>query len=95
MSPNMPDIHVERSHSIGKEAALAAALKVAERIKEKAQVNYRVAGDVIEFERSGAKGRLVIADDKVIAEITLGLLMKPMRGMIEKKIEEYFGRYFA
>jgi putative polyhydroxyalkanoate system protein len=95
MSPNMPDIRVERSHAIGKDAALAAALKVAERLKEKAQVNYRVAGDMIEFERSGAKGRLVIADDKVTAEITLGLLMKPMRGMIEKKLEEYFGRYFS
>jgi putative polyhydroxyalkanoate system protein len=91
----MPDIRVERSHAIGKDAALAAALKVAERMKEKAQVNYRVAGDVIEFERSGAKGRLVIADDKVTAEVTLGLLMKPMRGMIEKKIDEYFGRYFS
>jgi putative polyhydroxyalkanoate system protein len=95
MSPNMPDIRVERSHAIGKAAALTAALQVAERMKEKAQVTYRVQGDVIEFERSGAKGRLVIAEDKVTAELTLGLLMKPMRGMIEKKIDEYFARYFA
>jgi putative polyhydroxyalkanoate system protein len=95
MSLRMPDIHVERSHSLGKEGALTAALKVAERMKEKAQVNYRVVGDVIEFERSGAKGRLVIAQDKVTAEIKLGLLMKPMRGVIEKKIDDYFARYFG
>jgi putative polyhydroxyalkanoate system protein len=95
MSLRMPDIHVERSHSLGKEAALTAALRVAERMKEKAQVNYRVVGDVIEFERSGAKGRLIIAQDKVTAELTLGLLMKPMRGVIEKKIDDYFTRYFA
>lgn len=95
MSLRMPDIHVERSHSLGKEAALKAALQVAERMKDKAQVNYRVVGDVIEFERSGAKGRLVIAPDKVSAEITLGLLMKPMRGVIERKIDDYFARYFT
>jgi putative polyhydroxyalkanoate system protein len=90
----MTNIRVERAHTIGKEAAFAAALRVAERLKEKAQVNYRVAGDAIEFERSGAKGRILVGPDSVTAEVTLGLLMKPMRGMIESKIEDYFTRYF-
>jgi putative polyhydroxyalkanoate system protein len=90
----MPDIRVERAHAIGKEAAFAAALRVAERIKEKAQVNYRVAGDAIEFERAGAKGKIVVGPANVIAEVSLGLLMRPMRGLIESKIDEYFARYF-
>ena len=91
----MADIRVERAHSLGKEAALAAALRVAERMKEKAQVNYRGLGDAIEFERSGAKGRLTVGSDRVVAEVTLGLLFKPMRRMVEGKIEEYFQRYFV
>ena len=91
----MADIRVERAHGIGKEAALAAALRVAERMKDKAQVSYRVVGDVIEFERTGAKGRLSIEADRVIAEVTLNLLLKPMRGVIENKIDEYFTRYFV
>jgi putative polyhydroxyalkanoate system protein len=90
----MSDIRVERAHTLGKEAAFAAALKVAERLKEKAQLNYRIAGDAIEFDRAGAKGRILVAAESVTAEITLGLLMKPMRGMIESKIEDYFTRYF-
>ncbi|HEY2734140.1 MAG TPA: polyhydroxyalkanoic acid system family protein [Polyangiales bacterium] len=90
----MSDIRIERTHNIGKEAALAAALRVAERLKEKVQVNYRVEGDAIEFERSGAKGRILVGAETVAAEVTLGLLMKPMRGVIESKIEEYFNRYF-
>jgi putative polyhydroxyalkanoate system protein len=89
----MPDIRVERAHTIGKEAALAAALRVAERIKEKAQVNYRVVDDAIEFERAGAKGKIMVGPDRIVAEVTLGLLMKPMRGLIESKIDEYFARY--
>jgi putative polyhydroxyalkanoate system protein len=91
----MADIRVERNHALGKEAALAAALRVAERMKEKAHVNYRVVGDVIEFERSGAKGRLSVEQNRVIAEITLGMLLKPMRGVIEGKVDEYFTRYFV
>ena len=91
----MADIRVEKAHGIGKAAALAAALRVAERMKEKAQVNYRVVGDVIEFERTGAKGRLMVEPERVIAEVTLGLLLKPMRGLVESKIDEYFTRYFV
>jgi putative polyhydroxyalkanoate system protein len=90
----MADIRVERAHRLGKEAAMAAALRVAERIKEKAQAEYRVAGDTIEFQRSGAKGRIVVGSDKVVAEVTLGLLLKPMRSALEGKIDEYFTRYF-
>ena len=90
----MADIRVERRHTIGKQAALAAALRVAERIQEKAQVQFRVNGDAIDFERSGAKGRIVVAEDTVVAEVTLGLLLKPMRGFIEQKIDDYFTRYF-
>ncbi len=93
MSPRMADIRVERGHSMGKAAAMQAALQVAARLKEKAQLNFRVAGDTIEFERTGAKGRIIVSDDKVVAEVTLGLLFKPMRGMIEGKIDDYFQRY--
>jgi putative polyhydroxyalkanoate system protein len=90
----MADIRVERRHTIGKEAALAAALRVAERMREKAQVQFRVNGDTIEFDRSGAKGRIVVGPETVLVEATLGLLLKPMRGFIEQKIDDYFSRFF-
>ena len=73
---------------------MAAALRVAERMKEKAQVQYRVNGDAIEFERSGAKGQIVVGPDRISAEVTLGMLLKPMRGFIEQKIDDYFARFF-
>jgi putative polyhydroxyalkanoate system protein len=94
MSRCMAEIHIERAHSLGKDAAWAAALKVAERMKEKAQVNYRVVGDTIEFERTGASGRIVVEAERIVAEIKLGLLLRPMRGVIESKVDEYFARYF-
>jgi putative polyhydroxyalkanoate system protein len=90
----MADIRVERRHTMGKDAALTAALRVAERMQEKAQVQFRVMGDVIEFERSGAKGKIAVSDQTVTVEATLGLLLKPMRGFIEQKIDDYFSRFF-
>ena len=89
----MADIRVEKAHGLSKEAAMQVALRVAERLKEKAQLSYRVNGDVIELERTGAKGKIVVGEKSFIAEVTLGLLLKPMRGMIEGKIDEYFARY--
>ena len=89
----MADIRVERAHGLTKEAAMEVALRVAERLKEKAQLSYRVQGDVIELERTGAKARIEVGATAFKAEVTLSLLLKPMRGMIEGKIEEYFARY--
>ena len=63
-------------------------------MREKAEVEYKVEGDAIEFQRSGAKGKIVVTDDSVRAEVTLGLLLKPMRSFVEQKVDEYFARYF-
>jgi putative polyhydroxyalkanoate system protein len=93
MWPRMADIRVERAHGVSKDAAMQAALKVAERLKEKAQASYRVQGDTIEFERSGAKGKIVVGETTIVAEVSLGLMLKPMRGLIESKVDEYFTRY--
>jgi len=95
MTDRRADIHVERTHTLGKDGALAAGLRVAERMKEKANVSYRVVGDAIEFERSGAKGRLSIEAERVMADITLPLLLRPMRSVIEAKIDDYFNRFFV
>ena len=88
-------IHVVRSHSLGKEKAHQVALKIAERMRDKAQVNYRVQGDIIVMERSGVKGQLRVGDTDVEVNIELGMMMRPMKGMIETKMAEYFDRYLA
>lgn len=89
----MSDVRVTRSHTLGKERAMEAALNVAKRIEEKAQVQYRVVGDVIELSRSGGSGRIVVSDDSVTIEIKLGFAVRPMKKLLESKIEEYFSRY--
>jgi len=89
----MSDVRVTRSHSLGKERALEVALNVAKRMEDKAQVQYRVVGDVIELSRSGGSGRLSVTEDSVTIEIKLSFALRPMKKLLESKIEEYLTRY--
>jgi hypothetical protein len=36
---------------------------------------------------------MVVSDDTVTIEIKLGFAVRPMRKLLESKIEEYFSRY--
>jgi putative polyhydroxyalkanoate system protein len=72
---------------------MESALAVARRIEEKAQVQYRVVGDVIELSRTGASGRIVVGDDTVTIELKIGLALRPMKKLIESKIEDYLSRF--
>jgi putative polyhydroxyalkanoate system protein len=91
----MSTIRMERQHTLGEAKAREAASAVAERLKEKMQIAYRWEGNVLRFERSGAKGQLHVSDSQVRMEIELGLMLRPMKGMIEQKMADYFDRYFS
>jgi len=94
-SPMASTIHMVKTHNLGKEKALEAAVKVAERLKEKAEIAYTIEGDRIEVKRTGAKGRIVVRETEVEAEVELGMMLRPMKGMIESKMAEYFDKYLA
>lgn len=91
----MATIDLRRTHSLGKAKAREAAEGVAQRLKEKIQIEYRWDGDDLRFERSGAKGRIHVSDNEVRVEVDLGLMLKPMKGMITEKIQGYLDRSLA
>lgn len=89
----MATIDIQRNHNVGKDKAREVAQLVADRLKEKAGISYKWNGDVLEFERTGAKGTLKVSDTQVTVAIDLGMMLRPMKGTIESKIAEYFDRY--
>ncbi len=91
----MATIDVTKTHNLGKERARKAAEAVAERLKEKIEVQYQWAGDVLEFQRSGANGRIHVSDSEVRVEVDLGLMLRPMKGMITEKVGDYLNRYLV
>lgn len=89
----MATIDIQRTHTVGKDKAREVAQLVADRLKEKAGISYRWNGDVLEFDRTGAKGTLKVTDTQIVVAIDLGLMLRPMKSTIEAKIAEYFDRY--
>lgn len=88
----MATIDISRDHQLGLEKAKAAAEGIAEKLKEKVQVDYRWQGNDLVFDRSGAKGSIVVSENNVRVQIDLGMMLRPMKGMIESKVNEYLDK---
>lgn len=83
----MSRINIERSHSLGREVARERAEKLAQRLASQYDVSYRWSGDRLEFQRSGAQGRIDVRDDSVAVELKLGMLLSALGGSIKREIE--------
>jgi putative polyhydroxyalkanoate system protein len=92
----MADINIVQEHQLGKEAARAAAQKVAEKLAAEYGLGCRWMGDVLRFERSGVEGALTVSDQRAAVHIKLGLFASAFATAIEAKVgesmREVFGR---
>lgn len=88
----MADIHIHREHKLG----LAKARKTAWKWAEAAEARFGMActviegerSDVVEFERAGVQGRLLVEADSFDLTARLGLLVGAFRQRIETEVEE-------
>ena len=84
----MPNIHIKREHTLGRDEARASVEKVAEEIKKKLNVSYAWDGDSLRFQRTGASGSVDVGDDFIEVNIKLNLALAPMKAKVEKAIRE-------
>lgn len=90
----MATIDIVRTHKLGRAEARNAVEKMAADIKSKLDASTRWEGDTLEFKRSGANGRIEVEERKVHVNVELGMMLTPMRGMIEQQINTYLDQYF-
>ena len=91
----MPDIRIHRDHKLGlakaREVAWAWAEDVEQRFDMECTVLEGVAGDTVEFTRSGVHGTLIVAADHFDLHAKLGFLVgafsKTIEGEIEKNLD--------
>ncbi|MBK3869039.1 polyhydroxyalkanoic acid system protein [Pseudomonas stutzeri] len=83
----MAQIIVERSHSLGRDAAREKAEQLAGRLASEYGVRCQWQGDVLAVKRSGADGRIEVREDSVRVQLNLGLLLSAMGGSIKGQIE--------
>ena len=87
----MPELKIEREHSLG----LDGARLVAERWREQAEQDWGMtcvsepgeALDRMRFERSGVSGELSVSATRFDLQIKLGFLLGAYSGKIEEKIQ--------
>jgi putative polyhydroxyalkanoate system protein len=91
----MSKIKVTRQHAMGGKKARAAVEKLASSLGEELDADYHWEGSSLQFTRTGASGHIDVGDDDVKIEIKLGMLLTPLKGKIEKTIEEKMDEYLT
>lgn len=84
----MADISLNRAHQLGLKGAKAAADKMSAKLNEKFDLVCIWSGDTLNFQRSGVNGKMIVTETHMQLEVTLGFLLKAMKGPIEKSVTE-------
>jgi putative polyhydroxyalkanoate system protein len=88
----MPELKIERTHSLG----LAKAREIAERWREQAEGEWGMAcesergetEDVMRMARSGVSGSLTVSASRFDLQLKLGFLLGAYADKIEQKIRQ-------
>ena len=91
----MADIEIKRVHNLGAKAARAAADKMAEHLGKKFGLAGEWRGNVLAFERPGVSGTLAVNDKDLALSVSLGFLLKAMKGSIEAAVRQEMDKLFA
>lgn len=91
----MADIEVHRVHGLGLDGARAAADRMMEHLAARFGLHGAWDGNVLRFDRPGVNGHLAVDERSVRLTVTLGFLLKAMRGKIESAIERELEQLFA
>ena len=88
----MPDIHIQRAHTLGLAKARKVALKWAEDVEKKFDMECTILegkdSDTVEFTRAGVKGELLVEATQFKLEARLGFLLGAFSKTIETEIEK-------
>ncbi|MBI2769611.1 MAG: polyhydroxyalkanoic acid system family protein [Burkholderiales bacterium] len=86
----MPDIHIQRDHSLGLPQARKLAFRWAELAEEKFDMECTYeegkTSDLVSFTRSGVNGELKVTKDKFELDARLGFLLGAFKDRIEGEI---------
>ena len=83
----MSDIKLVRSHSLPIAKAKALLQRTADRLANDYNLVSDWHGNTLRFHRSGVEGRMHVTGSEIRLDITLGLLLKPLKGQLIGRIE--------
>lgn len=84
----MADIEFKRAHHLGLKGAREAAERMAEKLGKQFNLSGSWTGNTLHFDRPGVNGKLTVSDHDMHLAVTLGFLLKAMKGPIERAVHE-------
>ncbi len=91
----MADIDLKRVHNLGLKAARHAADEMAADLGRKFGLVGSRDGNTLHFDRPGVTGRLALTEKDLHLTVSLGFLLKALRGSIERAVHEELDTLFA
>jgi putative polyhydroxyalkanoate system protein len=91
----MPSIDIRRPHNLSQAEAHAVIDQVAVRMREKFDIQSHWQAETLAFERPGISGNISIGSDEIHVSARLGMLLSPLKGMIEQEIRRKLDEHFA
>lgn len=91
----MPDIHIVRPHNFPAKEARAKAEEMADHLGKKFGLKGDWKGNDLAFTGPGVNGQLKLKADTLELEVTLGFLLKAMKGSLEKAVNTELDSLFA
>ena len=91
----MAIIHINRTHSLDQAHIREQVQHLADKLASELGAKYQWQGNRLHFERTGAKGNILITEGNVEFELKLGMLLAPLKGKVEKTVTEYLDQHLA
>ena len=91
----MPKIDIRRPHQMSIPEARVVVDKVASRMREKFGMHGQWQGDTLKFSRPGVSGTIAVDSDAIQVKAELGMMLAPLKGMVEQEIRRKLDEHFA
>jgi putative polyhydroxyalkanoate system protein len=89
------DIEVRRAHTLGLEGAREAAGRMMAALEQRYGLRGTWEGNVLRFERPGVSGHLAVGEDDLHLAVSLGFMLRAMRGTIHEEVTREVDRIFG
>lgn len=90
----MADIWIERDHDLGPDEVRAQIERLADKLADRLGGRWSWEGDTAVCQSRGATARVGYDADRISVEVDLPRVFRPLRGRVERWIDESFDRYF-
>jgi putative polyhydroxyalkanoate system protein len=92
---NMSTIDIHAFHTLSHEEALNAADELSIDLAEKFGINYGWDEEVINFERPGVSGQILVQETELRIQADLGFMLMMLKSPIEQEIMRYLKQHFG